>query len=46
MRLSNGRSFSITNITRAMFEKWIKSPSKGTFFHNQIKDSYNIKRLK
>lgn len=46
MRISNGRSFSIPNITRSTFEKWVKSPSKGHFFHEYIKDNYNIKRLK
>jgi len=46
MRLSNGRTFSISNIARATFERWAGSPSKGTFFHNQIKDSYNIRRIR
>lgn len=46
MRISNGRSFSVTNISRTMFEKWVKANSKGQFFHQHIKDTYNIKRLK
>lgn len=46
MRLSNRRTFSIPNITRAMFEKWFKAPSKGHFFHQHIKDSYNVRRIK
>jgi hypothetical protein len=46
MRISNGRSFSIPGITRTMFERWLKSPSKGQFFHQYIKNTYNIKRLK
>lgn len=46
MRLSNGRSFSIPGITRAMFEKWFKSPSKGRFFHDQIRDRYQVSRIK
>lgn len=46
MRLSNGRAFSIPGITRTMFERWVKSPSKGQFFHNYIKDSYLVNRIK
>ncbi len=45
MRLSNGRSFSVPNITRSMFERWTKSPSKGQFFHNYIKDRYLVTRI-
>jgi uncharacterized protein YprB with RNaseH-like and TPR domain len=46
MRLSNGRTFSIPFITRAVFERWTKAPSKGRFFHQHIKDSYTVRRIK
>jgi hypothetical protein len=46
MRLSNGRTFSIPGITRTGFEKWVNSGSKGTYFHNFIKDEYQIRRIK
>jgi hypothetical protein len=45
MRLSNGISYSIPGITRTMFERWIKAPSKGFFFHNNIKDNYQVSRI-
>lgn len=45
MRLSNGRSFSIPGITRTTFDKWVKSPSKGSFFHNSIKNKYSLTRI-
>ncbi len=45
MRISNGRAFSIPGITRNMFERWIKANSKGQFFHQYIKDNYDIKRI-
>lgn len=45
MRLSNGRSFSIPGIARAGFEKWVNANSKGTYFHNFIKDNYQITRI-
>ncbi len=45
MRLSNGKSFSIPGVTRTTFEQWTKSPSKGSFFHRQIKDRYKVNRI-
>jgi hypothetical protein len=45
MRLSNGRAFSIPGMTRSMFERWTKSPSMGEFFHNYVRDTYNITRI-
>ena len=45
MRLSNGISYSIPNISRSVFERWIKSPSKGFFFHDIIKNAYEVKRI-
>jgi hypothetical protein len=46
MTLSNGRSFSIPGVTRAMFERWVKSPSKGQFFHDYIKGTYQVSRIR
>lgn len=46
MRLSNGKVFSIPGITRTTFEQWIKSQSKGRYFHEKVKDNYRIKRIK
>jgi len=45
MRLSDGSAYSIPGITRGTFEQWIKSPSKGEFFHNRIRDTYNINKI-
>lgn len=45
MRLSNGRAFSIPGITRTTFDKWIKAPSKGHFFHQFIRDKHKITRI-
>lgn len=46
MQLSNGRSFSIPGVTRTTFERWVNSPSKGRFFHDKIKDTYQVTRIK
>ena len=45
MRLSNGVSYSIPGITRTMFERWTKAPSKGFFFHQNIKDTYQVRKI-
>ena len=46
MRVSDGRTYSITGITRTTFEKWTKALSKGQFYHNFIKDRYQITRIR
>lgn len=46
MRLSNGRSFSVSGISRSIFEQWVKSQSKGRFFHQRIKNNYQVNRIK
>lgn len=46
MRLSNGRTFSIPGISRAVFEKWHKAPSKGQFWHTYIKGKYKVTRIR
>lgn len=45
MRLANGISYSIANITRSLFNRWVNSSSKGFFFHQYIKNRYQIKRI-
>jgi hypothetical protein len=46
MRLSNGRTFSIPGVTRSTFEQWTNAPSKGRYFHDRIKGSYQVNRIK
>lgn len=46
MRLSNGKTFSVKGITRTAFERWTNAPSKGKHFHDRIKNSYQINRIK
>ena len=45
MRLSNGISYSIPGVSRSTFEQWLKAPSKGFFFHEKIKDTYQVERI-
>ncbi len=46
MRISNGRIYSIPGITRKGFEGWAHSPSKGRYFHHNIKDNYQVSRIR
>lgn len=46
MQLSNGRSFTIPAISRSIFERWINSPSKGKFYHANIRGKYEVNRIK
>lgn len=41
---NNNRSYHIHNISRRMFDKWQNAPSKGKFFHRNIKLMYLITR--
>ncbi len=46
MRLSNGKLYSIPGISRTMFERWSRAPSKGRFWHSHIKGVYRATRIK
>ena len=45
MRLSNGNTYSILDIDKDVYEQWLKAPSKGFFFHNNIKDTYQVNKI-
>lgn len=45
MKLSDGKLYRIFGITRTGAEKWIKSPSKGEYFHENIKPYHQITRI-
>lgn len=46
MVLSNGNTYTIPASSRTEFEKWVKSGSKGQFFHNSIKPRHTITKIK
>lgn len=45
MLLRNGKTYQILDIDPAVFEHWLNSPSKGIYYNNEIKDTYNINRV-
>lgn len=46
MRLSNGKTYSVFGISRRIFEKWTQAASKGRYFQNNIRNIYQVKRIK
>ena len=45
-KLSNGREYSVKNISRQMFDRWKAAPSKGRFFHLYVKGNYSVTRIR
>jgi hypothetical protein len=44
MKLSDGKNYSIPGVSRTFFERWLKSNSKGQFFHKFVKGAYQVNR--
>lgn len=45
MKLSDGKLYRILGITRTGIEAWINSPSKGQYFHENIKPYHQVQRI-
>jgi len=45
MTLNNGREYRIHNINPITFRRWLKSSSKGKFWHSDIKGLHNVTRI-
>lgn len=45
MALGNGRRYSVRGLGPDLYTAWAKSPSKGKFWHQSIKNSYVVSRL-
>ena len=46
MTLNNGKRYAIKGISRQSFERWKDSESKGKYFHQHIRDKFNINRTR
>jgi hypothetical protein len=45
MKLSNGNVYLVRGITRYMFDRWHRAPSKGAFYHAYIKNRFPIEKI-
>lgn len=45
MTLGNGRKYKVSSVGRPVFTAWLNSPSKGQFWHRQIKRRHRILRI-
>ena len=43
--LNDGKRYSVEGVGDAVYQQWMNAPSKGKFFHEQIKDNYEVRRL-
>lgn len=42
MRLNDGRVYGIRGMDPSLYRKWALAPSKGKYFHYNVKDQYQI----
>lgn len=45
MKLNNGRTYSITGVPEGMYRQWVRSPSKGKYWHSDIRGNYRATRI-
>ena len=45
MALLNGRRYRVRRVGQNIYNAWANSPSKGKFWHNNIKLKYRVTRL-
>lgn len=45
MALGNGRRYAVYNVGPQNYTAWVRSPSKGKFWHSNIKGKFVVKRL-
>lgn len=44
--LNNGRQYMVKNTRPEVYNRWLKSPSKGKFWHSDIKGMHQVRRIK
>ncbi len=42
MRLRSGHQMIVRNVADNIYENWLRAPSKGSYFHQVIKKSYQV----
>ena len=46
MTLNNGRMYVVKGTRPDVYDRWIKAPSKGKFWHSDIKGLYLVRRVR
>jgi hypothetical protein len=44
MTLNNGRQYRVLGVGEGLFRQWVSAPSKGKFWHSNIKGNYRVSR--
>jgi len=45
MTLNNGRRYRILGLPEGIFRQWLQAPSKGKFWHSDIRGNYRVSRI-
>lgn len=45
MRLKNGRAYVIRRTEPRLYDRWFTAPSKGKFWHSDVKGLYQVRRI-
>lgn len=45
MTLMNGRTYRVGGVPEGMYRQWVKAPSKGKFWHSDIRGNYRASRI-
>ena len=42
IKLKNGTSYIVMNVPPETYDRWLAAPSKGDFWHNNIKPTFKV----
>lgn len=45
MALGDGKRYRVNGVGAAVYQQWMQAQSKGSFWHDQIKNRYRVTRL-
>ena len=45
LTLNNGRRYRVLGVPEGMLRQWVKAPSKGKYWHSDIRGNYRVSRI-
>lgn len=45
MTLNSGRRYRVLGVSEGVFRQWINAPSKGKYWHSNIRGNYRVSRI-